>query len=284
MFPIYRFSLGVSGTLEQAYPIYKSDLAIDFEKQSGQQFFRRKLVGNLRFERNDYQRIVNAPFDTQFQLYIYISYDAGQSWSEYWQGRFWKTDCEFDGDAQTVSVKPELNDAYQDVLNGMEKEFNLIDLAPQISPVTMDKRPMIQVYVPGQTAIGCFLSGMWWEEECEPIEYAALYDMHFARAMGQRLIELSGSYAPSNLTSVFVGDTFPLYAGYGIDVTRTSGNYRFRYVYHPEGVQSQPEYAEYSISRISDGVTLFFLHLTDNIPYTAPFNVTLPAVSGSGAI
>lgn len=284
MFPIYRFSLGVSGTLEQAYPIYKSDLAIDFEKQSGQQFFRRKLVGNLRFERNDYQRIVNAPFDTQFQLYIYISYDAGQSWSEYWQGRFWKTDCEFDGDAQTVSVKPELNDAYQDVLNGMEKEFNLIDLAPQITPVTIDKRPMIQVYVPGQTAIGCFLSGMWWEEECEPIEYAALYDMHFARAMGQRLIELSGSYAPSNLTSVFVGDTFPLYAAYGIDVTRTSGNYRFRYVYHPEGVQSQPEYAEYSISRISDGVTLFFLHLTDNIPYTAPFNVTLPAVSGSGAM
>lgn len=284
MFPIYRFALNVSGSLEQAHPIYKDDLAIDFDKESGQQFFRRKLVGNLRFERDDYQRIVNAPFDTQFQLYVYISYDAGQNWSEYWQGRFWKTDCEFDGDAQTVSVKPELNDAYQDVLNGMEKEFNLIDLAPTIVPVQMDKRPMIQVYVPGQSAIGCFLSGMWWEEECEPIEVSALYDMHFARALEQRLIEVSGTYSPSNIPTAFIGDTFYLYQTYPINVTRTSGNFQFRYVYHPEGVQSEPEYAEYSISRISDGVTLFYLRLTADIPYNAPFTVTLPAVSGSGAM
>ena len=167
MNPIYKFQLSAGSATQQAFPIYKDDLAKDFEKESGQEFFRAKLSGNLTFESNDYSFIVSKAFDTQFVLEIFISYNAGQTWTSYWRGTFWKTDCEFDGDERTVKVKPTVWDQYNDVLAGMDKEYNLIDLAPEIIPVKADKRPMIQVYVPGQTVIACFLSGMWWEQECE---------------------------------------------------------------------------------------------------------------------
>ena len=167
MNPIYKFELTAWNTTQQAFPIYKDDLAKDFEKESNQEFFRAKLSGKLTFQRDDYTFIVSQAFDTQFVLEIFISYNAGQSWASYWRGTFWKTDCEFDGDAETVVVQPTVWDQYNDVLAGMDKEYNLIELAPEIAPVKADKRPMIQVYVPGQSVIGCFLSGMWWEQECD---------------------------------------------------------------------------------------------------------------------
>ena len=182
MNPIYKFELSVNGTALRAYPIY-SDLAKDFEQESGQQFFREKLSGKLKFESADYARIVAAAFDAQFGLKIYISYNAGQTWTQYWNGEFWKTDCEFDVDAQTVTVTPTVKDAYTDVLAGLENEYNLLDLAPEIVPLSLDKRPILQIYRPGNTSIGQILFGSntYWETECEAFDGTDLGDMHFGR-------------------------------------------------------------------------------------------------------
>lgn len=167
MNPIYKFELTAGNTTQRAFPIYKDDLAIDFEKESGQEFFRRKMSGELTFESEDYAFIVQKAFDTQFVLEMFISTNAGQSWSSYWKGTFWKTDCSFDDDAETVVVKPSVFDQYSDIMAGLDREYNLIELAPDMAEIKADKRPMVQVYVPGQTVIGCFLSGMWWEQECD---------------------------------------------------------------------------------------------------------------------
>ena len=105
----------------QAFPIYKDDLAKDFEKESNQEFFRAKLSGKLTFQSLDYDFIVAQPLDFQFVLEIFISYNAGQTWTSYWRGTFWKTDCEFDNDAKTVVVQPTVWDQYNDVLAGMDK-------------------------------------------------------------------------------------------------------------------------------------------------------------------
>ena len=209
MYPIYKFELTAGDTTQRAFPIYKDNLAKDFEKESGQEFFRAKLSGKLTFESDDYTFIVSQSFDTQFVLEIFISYNAGQSWTSYWRGTFWKTDCEFNNDTQTVVVQPTVWDQYNDVLAGLDKEFNLIDLAPQIIPVKADKRPMVQVYVPGQSVIGCFLSGMWWEQDCEPVSDTEMMDIgggaqgkkleyyyHFAINKGYTNIRLSGSMTP----------------------------------------------------------------------------------------
>ena len=194
MNPIYKFAIRANGATRQVFPIYGDGLSKDFEKESGQEFFRAKLSGDLTFESADYDFIVAQAFDEQFVLEIAISYDAGVTLIPYWRGTFWKTDCKFDDDAKTVVVKPSVLDQYNEVLAGLDKEYNLIDLAPEIAPVKADKRPMIQVYVPGQSVIGCFLAGMWWEQECTPESDESLL-----------IADVSGSFTPE-IPDIFTGE------------------------------------------------------------------------------
>lgn len=295
MNPIYKFELTIGETTERCYPIYKDDLAKDFEQESNQQFFRAKLSGKLTFQSADYDRIVAAAFDTQFLLEIFISYNAGQSWTSYWAGTFWKTDCDFDGDAKTVQVTPTVNDQYNDVLAGMEKEYNLIDLLPEIVPVNLDKRPMIQVYVPGQKVIGCFLSGMWWEQECESVlesdtveisghNYPALtYKYHFALNSTLTVAEISGNMSPALpgfLTKTFNGgDRFNMREMGTTEFTGTE----YKLVYHYYGGSGGSLYS-WTIVRISDNVSLWNYQVQNQVPpESLPQTITLTPVANSGA-
>lgn len=281
MNPIYKFELTINGTTERAYPIYNNELSLSFEKETGQEFFRRKLSGELEFQSVDYRRIVSAAFDTRFGLVIFISYDAGVTWLNYWSGEFWKTDCKFDADTETVTVTPSVKDQYTAVLAGLEKEYNLIDLAPEITPVTADKRPMIQVYVPGQTVISCFLSGMWWEQECEAVtDVSRLTEvgdgkLNFALNRSAKIVEITGG---ADLPDVMVGNTFSE-AEPGT-YTITSGGYRFTYFHSrqaPTGYTSI-----WQIERVLDSVVLW-QYENHTAPLTTPYTVTLAPVSGTGA-
>ena len=278
MNPIYKFDLTVGNVTERAYPVYSDELAIHFEKESGQQFFRRKLSGDLTFQSNDYDRIVSASFDTRFGVKVSISYDGGSSWSDYWNGTFWKTDCKFDAGSKTVIVTPDVNDAYGNVLAGLDKEFDLISLAPEIVSVQMDKRPMIQVYVPGQTSIGCFLSGMWWEQECEAVtdkeRLTEIGDgkLNFALNKSTRVFAVSGS---AIVPEVFMGDTFAENVPGMHDFT--NGNYTFRYNYVAVTGGSYVEW------QILQGSTVMWTYRLNGAPPTVPNAVTLSPVSGTGA-
>ena len=205
MFPIYKFELAVNGTSQQAFPVYGTDLTLNFEKDANQEFFRRKLSGKLTFIRSDYNRIVAAPFDAQFGLTVYISQNGGQSWANYWNGIFYKTDCTFDADSKTVAVTPQLTDRYVSLLAGMDKEFNLIDLVPAMSKVSMVRRPMIQIYVPGDKVITNVLSSMSWESEVDPIsnesDLQSLY--HFGLVDGTEQITVSGAVSPSSINGTY---------------------------------------------------------------------------------
>ena len=220
MRPIYKFHLTIGETTERCYPIYSNELSKDFELQANQQFFRERLNGKLVFQRNDYDRIILAAFDTQFLLEIFISYNAGQTWVSYWMGTFWKTDCEFDEDSKTVTVTPSVKDRYNDVLAGLDKEYNLTELLLDISSIKADKRPMVQIYVPGQSVIACFLSGMWWEQSCDSVEENETIDIGgttvnkltgyflFALNTKQRIINVSGTTSPRDpaVPDVFWGN------------------------------------------------------------------------------
>ena len=284
MNPIYKFELTANGTTQRAFPIYKDDLAKDFEKESGQEFFRAKLSGNLTFESDDYTFIVSKAFDTQFVLEIFISYNAGQTWTSYWRGTFWKTDCEFDGDEQTVKVKPTVWDQYNDVLAGMDKEYNLIELAPEIVPVKADKRPMVQVYVPGQSVVGCFLSGMWWEQEAEPEsdETKLVNDFHFSLNKVMTVADVSGSMSPQLPTAfskVFSGDERFNPRTQGTQEFTASG-YKLVYGY---GAGSGGSQYSWTIVRVSDNVSLWRLAVLNQVPPLLPVQITLTPIADSGA-
>ena len=284
MNPIYKFELTAGNTTQRAFPIYKDDLAKDFEKESNQEFFRAKLSGKLTFQSDDYTFIVSKAFDTQFVLEIFISYNAGQSWTSYWRGTFWKTDCEFDGDAETVIVQPTVWDQYNDVLAGMDKEYNLIELAPEIVPVKADKRPMVQVYVPGQSVVGCFLSGMWWEQEAEPEsdETKLVNDFKFSLNKVFTIADVSGSMSPQ-LPAIF-GKSF---LGDSRFNPREMGSQEFigteyKLVYAYYGGSGGSQYS-WTIVRISDNVSLWRYAVNNQYPPELPHNVTLTPVADSGA-
>ena len=266
MNPIYRFELSQNGAnTRAAKPNYNNDLSIEYALEQNEEFYRGKLSGKLTFQQDDYAYIKNAAFDTQFDVVIFISYDAGLTWAQYWKGKFFKTDCEFNDNDQTAIVTPSLNDRYNDVLAGLEKEYNLIDLAPVIQPIKYDKRPMIQVYVPGQSVIGCFLSGMWWEQECEVVtdETALVQTYKFAKNRSLRVINVLQQGSPE-IPDVFVGED--------TDTEFTSGNYKIKFI-SGQGV------TQWQIIRVSDDTVLWFV----NAIATIPGELTLDPVSGSGA-
>lgn len=209
MNPLYRFYFNTGGVGDfnddfnndflrsgkrYANPLWPDSLGLSFIKESNEQFFRRSLDGTLTFVASDYDYIVAQAFDTKFLLTIEWSTDNGETWSDYWHGKFYKTDCKFDADAHTVQVTPTVNDAYGAVLDGLDKEYNLIELLPEIVKINYDKRPLVQIYSPGERVISCFLSGMWWEQECTPESNTAHLQnqYHFAQISSQTVYKLSG--------------------------------------------------------------------------------------------
>lgn len=263
MNPIYKFQLSAGDDTRQAFPVYKDDLAIEYALEQNQEFYRGKLSGKLTFQKDDYLFIQSKVFDTQFDVVISISYNGGQTWAVYWSGQFWKTDCEFNEDDQTAIVTPDVNDRYNAVLAGMDKEYNLIDLAPAIQPIKLDKRPMIQVYVPGQTVIGCFLSGMWWEQECNAIdsEDALSNTYHFYKNKTQRIIDVleKGSL---DIPDVFMGEAVAQTNSFEF----TNGAYKFKYV-------AGSDTFSWQIVRASDNTLLWFINRT-TVP-ALPYELTL---------
>lgn len=209
MTPKYRFFLqiGEDGTKQTVRPNYKDDLTLDYELETNQRFYRAKLSGKINFVRADYDIINNAPFDSEFFLYIEKSDDWGQTYNQYYKAKFMKTDCTFNDDDKLVTVKPETTDQYDDVLAGLEKEYNLIELAPQIEFLTIRKRPLIQMYVPGDSVVSCFLGGTNWEQDANATtdQNALIQTYHFALCNILKEIQITSHGSPAVISGLYTG-------------------------------------------------------------------------------
>lgn len=289
MTPKYRFFLqiGEEGTKQTVRPNYKDDLTLDYELETNQRFYRAKLSGKINFVRVDYDIINDAPFDSEFFLYIEKSDDWGQTYNQYYKAKFMKTDCTFNDDDKLVTVQPETIDQYNDVLAGLEKEYNLIELAPQIEFLTIRKRPLIQIYVPGDSIVSCFLGGTNWEQDANATtdQNALIQTYHFALCNILKEIQITSHGSPEVISGLYVGrmstgvspdefmgDLYPeLNVNYYIHIAQklVAGGL-------PIGL------AGVEIRRRSDDVAMFrFTKITQEPFDTLEFDLT--AVEGSGA-
>lgn len=289
MTPKYRFFLqiGEDGTKQTVRPNYKDDLTLDYELETNQRFYRAKLSGKINFVRADYDIINDAPFDSEFFLYIEKSDDWGQTYNQYYKAKFMKTDCTFNDDDKLVTVQPETIDQYNDVLAGLEKEYNLIELAPQIEFLTIRKRPLIQIYVPGDSIVSCFLGGTNWEQEANATtdQNTLIQTYHFALCNILKEIQITSQGSPAVISGLytgrmstgvspdeFMGDLYPeLNVNYYIHIAQklVAGML-------PIGL------AGVEIRRRSDDVAMFrYTKITQEPFDTLEFDLT--AVEGSGA-
>lgn len=252
-----------SGEKTPAYPIYKDDLALDIERETNQQFYRRKLSGKLIFIGPEYDKIVNAAFETEFNVYLEISWDFGKTFSPYYHGKFMMTDCTVNKDNKTVSVQPEVVDEYGDILAGMDKEFNLIELKPAIDRIKITKRPLIQMYVPGDSIISCFLSGMYWEQDVvTPItDKNQLVNKYFFSLNSIcKEITITPNGTPSDCGGVYSGRMTKVQRYYYKGRMTKKGDSRYyidvRQIVDDSGIPAGA--ATYTLYRKSDGVKLFY--------------------------
>lgn len=192
---------------QTVHPIYKDDLAKEYELETNQRFYRAKLSGKITFVRDDYDYINRQSFDNEFLYCIEKSDDGGRTWFQYFQGKFMKTDCTFTDYDKKVVVQPDAIDDYNDVLAGLEKEYNLITLAPTIQRITINKRPLIQIYVPGDSVVSCFLGGTNWEQDANATtdQNALVQTYHFALCNILKEIQITSNGSPAVIAGLYTG-------------------------------------------------------------------------------
>ena len=238
----YKFILNIGTSLQdiRVWPIYKDDLAIECKLESGQQFYRRKLSGDLVFIGEDFHTIHNEAFGTEFKITIYSTADRGATWDIYWRGKFTHTDCTFNTDDEKVTVKPEVLDRYTALLAGWDKEFDLIKLTPAMQRILVRKRPMVQIYTEDDDTISCFMGTISFEMDVSipsDVDYVRDYLLdtcHFS---------LISDYVELNFTSYPAGQETAFAAPFtgvvtnGAYLTSTAGIYRIQYYEETETVQ-----------------------------------------------
>ena len=223
-FPIYRFVLDTGmGSEYDAHPLYGEGLEKHYTKESGEQFFRASLNGDLTFYGPDYEWIRSKTFEQVINLTIEVSNDAGTTWSDYYKGTFVKTDCEFNMEDKSVRVTPTTKDHYTKLLERINDEFDVIKLLPEIYRVNIDRRPMLQLYMPGTNVIGCYMGGQWWEQECEVVEESDMVEgsifepskpklteiYHFGASIRTTRIEVTGDGVSPAVTGTYTGTPAP---------------------------------------------------------------------------
>lgn len=275
----YRFS--VNG--QSVSPIYKDDLAKEYTLESQQRFYRASLSGKLTFIRDDYEFLKAQPFETEFVLLIEINTGAG--WSDYWVGKFFKTNGNWDEDDKKVEVKLDVKDQYNDVMAGLEKEYNLIKLAPEKSPLEIQKRPLIQIYNPGDSVVSCFLGGNYWEQDVtfeEENTSILINTYYFALASTIAKGLVTGTGTPNDTTGEYSleGDIGPLV---NFDLFHINGLYRLsRIRTGPNTPQGMPY--RYLLTRLIDDVVLFRSSERFNLPEPSlETNITLNAFDASAS-
>lgn len=258
-------------------PKYGEKVAIDVGHDSNEEYYREKLSGSLTFCNDDFSFVRNQAansLDTKFSLLI--EYNNTGSWFTLLNCYFYWTDCDINEEDKIFTITPNTDDSYDKFLGGIDKEYDLIKLAPKMTPVMLDKRPCLQIYALGDTKISCFLSNMWWEADCneERDESKLTNDYHFAKWDDFISGVVSGTHTPS-IPNLFSGSVAGQ-TGTSKFWSVQSGSYYLKIDYD--------ENTEILDIIIDNGNTTLFRVTESNVQALAfPRTAILNAVAGSGA-
>ncbi|AFM54801.1 hypothetical protein B620_gp23 [Croceibacter phage P2559S] len=247
---------------KQVQPIYKS-MERGYDLESNYQFYREKLKGNLKLVRDDYDYVAALSFDTK----IYIDIEDLNGVLPVYKGQFYKTDCKWDGDDRILEVKTEPADDYVEIMAGLEKTFNLIKIAPELEAITVRRRPLIQVYIPGDTVVTNLLGGTYWEQEIqdEPVfDHNTLVQTYkFANPKNIRIVPAAfGAGLSTDITGEY-------------DDNRLNANGLYRLIEEANTVYPSFTRYRYKIQRVSDDVILYetgFTNWRESGVNLLPFN------------
>lgn len=286
--PLFAYA----GNSQTVHPNYKADIAIDIEQETNQQFYRQKLSSKLTFIGKEYEDIASMPFETSYLIDIYESSNNWKTEKKVLRGRFMQTDCKFDECHKLVEVDIETVDDYDSILDNIDKEFDLIKLAPENIRLQISKRSMIQVYVLGDSAISCFLAPNYWTQEVNSptmdrhlvteIPEEGGYGFNLNNILYELNVKITGSY--SDASALYTGNVPQVNEGLYSGTLYPDGDKGY---YINLTLTKQGAWWTYGIDLkdINGSIKYYYRAFTNNTPYWDNEDVPLTAdndASGSG--
>lgn len=164
----YRWGFEIEGVFTECFPRVNDETALEFSKESNQQFYRAKLNSNLDF-RFEYDDIINAGYNAVHIVVLQSYNETTSAYEEVWRGKFTLTDCTVNVDTRTITVTPETIDNYTEVMAHMQDEYNMIKLKPKVQPIDIQIRPCLQLYSINDNKLTNYIGESYWEADCEQI-------------------------------------------------------------------------------------------------------------------
>lgn len=208
-------------SLQECKPHYKS-LKKKYAKENLQEFFRTSLDGKVTFFDNDFTYISNASLNDTL-VFIIEKYNTEYSrdeerpiWDEYSKSQFNKMDCKIDFAYRKVEPKFSAIDSYSNVMDKYEEAYDLIKLAPALTPVALNTRMLIQIYIRDTESVSNFIGGTYWDTEVEA-KYDTIYlynTCHFStfahgteiEITGSNIADVNGTYAGLGKTATWINN------------------------------------------------------------------------------
>lgn len=149
------------------YPIFPDSLSLTGEKDDENFFMRYIIDGSLSFVGNDFDYITSFGIENGFKIIMYWYASTGTRIFNY---SFFKTDCSFNYDDRKVDVNVHSTDQYEEIINNLSNEYNVINLAPAITPIEIILRPIWQFLwvdngAPFGGKITNMIGGLYWESD-----------------------------------------------------------------------------------------------------------------------
>ena len=221
-------TLKVNGNSVTTHPVFGDDIKISVSKQDNEAFYRTKINGTVKFVREDFDLIASLSHNATLTLVVgYGSQTLGTF-------DFIKSDTTLDYDDRVCAIKIATKDRYEDFIAKYDNKYNLPRLAPEITPLTLNKRPVLQFYFLHDNKITNCYGNMSFEVSArsgaEDFNYAQVQNCGFREVgffIAMDIPNLTG------LSSVYgrywVGDGGT--AGVGMKVYREDNAYYLEYKY-----------------------------------------------------
>lgn len=195
----FYIKVGDNGVLHEVYPHYKQ-LKKKLKKENNQMFFRESLDGKINLFGQDYLLVKNASIESTIYFYVYRGQTLFASAS------FNKSDCKFDHFKKNVELKLKYNDKYSKILDAYENTYDLIKLTPALTPITLTKRCVVQIYIQGEKTLSNYAGGTYWETDVDEQvddEEALTRKYHFSK--GPKFVEVDLQGFNYNINAAYGG-------------------------------------------------------------------------------
>ena len=189
-FPVNNdFDINNYNNIIRVIPHYKK-IELKYKKHTNQMFFRNSIDGKITLFNGGYNFVYNSSLES-YLYFIIVKNDKIIS-----KNIFNKTDCKFDYTKCSVELKLSPEDKYTQILNKYDSTYDLIKLAPHITPLTVTKRMAYQFYISGANNVTVVEgSGVYYEADVnEPInnDTELVRKYHFHRIDVRKEIHLDG--------------------------------------------------------------------------------------------